>query len=109
MKKMKVTTKEIKRTYKTIINLVYDTDYLFPDADAIAFNSGVYGWNYDLFTVNNVAILRGYRVPCGFIPDKEVTELYNNKAKELEKIRYTNKKAYMEALYNLQVEYINKI
>ena len=53
----------------------------------VGYNSGVYGWNYDLYNVNGVSIVTGYNVPY--------TEYSNNEIKrkliELEnKIRKQN-------------------
>ena len=36
---------------------------LFADEYKIGYNTGVYGWNYDLYTINGVDIVTGYNVP----------------------------------------------
>ncbi len=44
------------RQCQTILNR-FGEDY------KVGYNSGVYGWNYDLYRVNGVNVITGYRVP----------------------------------------------
>lgn len=61
----KVTKNDINKTNmvalgycqcQTILNL-FGEDY------KVGYNVGVYGWNYDIYTINGVDIVTGYRVP----------------------------------------------
>ena len=67
----------------------------------IAFTSGVYGWNADIYDINNVAIVTGYR-PFGNIHvDYDIIREYNNRAKELisdNGIEYEKKKELVNDL-----------
>lgn len=40
----------------------------------IGYNSGVYGWNYDLYRVHGVDIVTGYRVPFSECSNKEIKQ-----------------------------------
>lgn len=58
-----ITRNDIKRQYKTIIQLGYcDLYELTKKLKKIGYNAGIYGWNYDVFEVNeNTCIITGYR------------------------------------------------
>jgi hypothetical protein len=36
---------------------------LFGEDYKVGYNSGVYGWNYDLYSIHGVDVVTGYRVP----------------------------------------------
>lgn len=82
--KFRTTQKQIKENYSAIISIGYcDAWYLLYFENAMACTSGVYGWNADIFDVNNVAIVTGYR-PFGNIHiDYDIIRDYNNRAKEI--------------------------
>jgi len=58
-----------KTTIKAIINGCFnvkcagfcDLQYLLSNHSPVAYNSGVYGWNFDVYTVYGVTICTGYR------------------------------------------------
>lgn len=66
MAKFKVTSKEVKQNYSIVISIGYcGAQALLRYEKPIAYNSGVYGWNYDLYEISdNIAITTGYR-PIG--------------------------------------------
>ena len=82
--KFKTTRKEITQNYKYVICVGYcKMDYLLTNQQPIAYNAGVNGWNYDLYDINGVAIVTGYR-PWGNIrPDYETIKKYEDKACEI--------------------------
>lgn len=82
--KFKTTQKTIKENYAAIISIGYcDAWYLLHFENPIAFTSGVYGWNADIYDINNVAIVTGYR-PFGNIHvDYDIIREYNNRAKTI--------------------------
>ena len=45
---------------------------MFGDSFKIGYNAGVYGWNYDLYYVNGVNIVTGYRVPYTEYSNREL-------------------------------------
>lgn len=67
--KFKTTTKAIKNSNNIILNVPYcDMQNLLKYHTPLAYNSGVYGWNYDYYNImtsknHNIAILTGYRTP----------------------------------------------
>lgn len=83
--KFKTTKKAIMANYKTIIAVPYaDLQYLLRFENPIAFTSGDYGWNADIYDIGNgVAICTGYRsfgnVKAGCIACCK----YNQAAKDL--------------------------
>lgn len=71
--KYKTTTKELKQGYRTIIRVGYcDLQNLLSYESPIAYNSGVYGWNYYVYHFGGVAIVTGYRG----MPSKNATAEY---------------------------------
>ena len=100
--KFKTTQKTIKENYAAIISIGYcDAWYLLYFENPIAFTSGVYGWNADIYDINNVAIVTGYR-PFGNIHvDYDVIREYNNRAKTIisdNGIEYEKKKELVNDL-----------
>jgi len=60
--KYKTTSKELKQGYYNIISVGYcDLQSLLSYESPVAYNAGVYGWNYDVYDVDGVAIATGYR------------------------------------------------
>jgi hypothetical protein len=60
--KYKTTAKEIRSGYYTIISAGYcSLQNLLKDENPVAYASGVYGWNFDVYAINGVAIATGYR------------------------------------------------
>lgn len=85
--KYKTTQKAIRNGYNTIINLSYcATQNLLNLENPIAYTSGTYGWNADIYDLGgSVAIVTGYR-PFGNVkPTYNKIKEYEDKA---EKIRY---------------------
>lgn len=80
---MHITKKDITDRYRTIISVDYcKVDDLMRYHDRIGYTSGKYGWNADVFAIdNNTAIVTGYR-PFGTIkPNPDTVERYNDQAK----------------------------
>ena len=50
---------------QTILNL-------FADDYKIGYNSGAYGWNYDLYRIGGIDIVTGYNVPYYTHSNKEI-------------------------------------
>lgn len=64
--KKSTTMKNIKNTYTHILQAPYCTlqDVLY-NMDAQYYNSGAYGWNCDIYTFGDVAIVTGHHNMCG--------------------------------------------
>ena len=82
--KFKTTRKQINQNYRRVICIGYcDAQYLLNGKNPIAYNSGVYGWNCDVYDIKGVAIVTGYR-PWGNIhPDYNTIKKYEDDAREI--------------------------
>jgi len=60
--KYKTTAKAIKEGYYKIISVGYcDLQDLLSYKSPTAYSSGYYGWNFDVYDIDGVAIVTGYR------------------------------------------------
>lgn len=82
--KIKTTKKEIQKSFKNIICVGYgDLQNLLSYTDVVFYTCGVYGWNADVYKINNNTIIcTGYR-PFGNIKNYKLIEKYENKAKKI--------------------------
>lgn len=82
--KYKTTKKAVTSNYRNIIKLgAVELYYLLKFTEPVAYTSGVYGWNADVYDFDNVAIVMGYR-PFGNIqPDYEIVEKYDQLGKKI--------------------------
>lgn len=67
--KTRITRNELKKNFDLIIKVPYcKLQYVLEEQEAVYYNNGVYGWNYDVYSFNfgsyKVAICTGYR-PIG--------------------------------------------
>lgn len=69
----------------------------------VGYNSGIYGWNYDLYRVNGIDIVTGYNVPYSQYTNEKI----KNKLIALEnRIRKTNFCFSEENYEKLQKEFL---
>lgn len=86
--KFKITRKEIKDNYRAI-NVPYcELQGLLSYRSPIAYNSGIYGWNFDMYDFctdfsTNICICTGYRNCPGIPVERDVYTKYESKAKEI--------------------------
>lgn len=60
--KFKTTAKEVKEGYYTIIAVGdCELQFLLSYERAVAYCAGTYGWNFDVYDIDGVAICTGYR------------------------------------------------
>lgn len=60
--KYKTTAKAIKENYYSIISVGYcDLQSLLSYENPVAYTAGYYGWNFDLYDIDGIAIVTGYR------------------------------------------------
>lgn len=60
--KFRTTAKELKNGYCNIISVGYcELQSLLCYEYPVAYNRGTYGWNFDVYDVDGVAICTGYR------------------------------------------------
>ena len=85
--KYKTTAKAVRSGYRTILAISYcGAKNLLSFEYPKAYTCGVYGWNFDVYDVDGVAICTGYRgMPKTVSFDYSLLESYE---KEAEKLRY---------------------
>lgn len=105
--KSKTTKKAVMANYVKIIKVGYcELQYLLNYESSIAYTSGVYGWNADIYDFGGVAICTGYN-PFGNIrPNWQTTEKYNQEA---EKIMLSNSDDKRTQLDNLLEKFIDEV
>ena len=80
--KFKTTAKEVKNGYYRIISIGYcGLQTLLSYESPCAYSRGVYGWNFDLYDFNGVAICTGYRM----MPSKNTIKNNYELVREYEK------------------------
>ena len=81
--KFRTTQKAIRDGYAKIYRCGYcDLANLFRHTSPTAYTCGVYGWNFDLYDIDNVAITTGYRGMIGKRIPSEIIRKYESKAKK---------------------------
>lgn len=101
----KITRNNIKKNNMVALNYCQCQRVLglFGGDFKIGYNSGVYGWNYDLYEINGVSVVTGYNVPYKKYNNQElkkklialenkITKEYNFNFAEYEE----NKKKFLE-------------
>ena len=72
--KFKTNAKELKQGYHKIISVGYcDLQSLLSYESPIAYSEGTYGWNFDVYDIDGIAIVTGYRS----IPSKNSEASYD--------------------------------
>ncbi len=84
--KFKTTSRELKNDVP--INYLFKTEYcalqkLFYCEQPIAYSCGAYGWNYDVYKIDDVYITTGYRSMVGKYIPNELVKKYNDKASKI--------------------------
>lgn len=86
MSKQHTTIKYIRNNYRHIFRAGYcDLYHIFRYKDPVYYNSGVYGWNCDIYVdfAKDIAITTGYRNMAGTCIPSELIEKYSNIAKSI--------------------------
>ena len=97
------------QNYDTVISVGYcDLQDLLRFNEPIAYTSGGYGWNADIYDFGAVAIVTGYQ-PFGKYVDYDIIRDYNKKAKNIitdYSLKWENQK---ELLNDLIGEFIGEV
>lgn len=81
--RFKTTMKEVKATNRVILKVGYcNLATLLRYESPYAYTTGAYGWNADVYAVNDVAIVTGYR-PFGQNLDCDLVEKFEERARAL--------------------------
>ena len=110
MKKVKVTQREIKEGFKNIIEVGYcEIQHLLSHKNPDYYTSGVYGWNADIYKINNnTVIVTGYR-PFGNIRNWNLARKYEEKAYKIDHDWNAAYESRTKKLDNLLRKYIEEI
>lgn len=75
--------KDVKNSYEKVISVNYcGLQNLLRFESPVAYTSGVYGWNADIYEFNNIAIVTGYR-PFGKRINYDILRKYEKKAEQI--------------------------
>lgn len=82
--KYKTTKKAIQNNYRNIIRVgAVGLYYLLKFTEPVAYTSGVYGWNADIYDFDNAVIVTGYRPFGNVYPDYDIVEKYNQLGRKI--------------------------
>ena len=110
--KFKITNKQVKENYSNRI-FANEIDNLLIYENPVAYNNGVYGWNYDIYEINpSTCIIKGYRnFPPAKKADYSKQKEYSEKARTIlndySKPYETQKNRLRELLNNFVAEVLN--
>lgn len=66
------------------------------------YNAGIYGWNYDLYSINNVDIVTGYNVPYSAYSKKKIkNKLIALENKIREHFDYSKREEYKKEFFEI--------
>ena len=108
--KFKTTKKAIMAGYTKCISVGYcSMQYLLRYEEPIAYTSGVYGWNADIYSFGNICIVTGYR-PFGNIhPDYEVIEKYELEASKIAEDWHIPYNERRQRLHNMVMDMLGEL
>jgi hypothetical protein len=111
--KTKTTAKAIKERYKKCYSAGYgQLQFLLSRIEPLYYHAGVYGWDYDVYIIDDVAIFTGYRYPSSGIKHipYEIAEKYDKYAKKIIDANHSNKyKFVLSVLKNLINDMITEL
>ena len=82
---IKVNKKDILDSYSNVISIGYcSLQYLLKCKDTRLYTCGVYGWNANIYHINNsTCIVTGYRPFGNIYPKYDIIKKYEDKARKL--------------------------
>lgn len=105
--KYKTTRKAIVAMSPRLVSAGYcDLQCLLRNHAPIAYTSGVYGWNYDVYNVYGLTICTGYRGMPG--PTAKGIREYKKRAREIVDAHWADWKKQDEAIEALLIEFCNQ-
>jgi len=111
VEKIKTTKKHIQDNFTKIVSVGYcNLQTLLKWHEPVAYTSGVYGWNFDVYDINGVAIVTGYRnapknkgVKC----DYETIVRYEDEARKIQRSSdWRSEQKKLDALLNQFIDEI---
>lgn len=80
---LKLKKKEVMESFKAVVSAGYcDLQNLLWGRDRLGYTAGAYGWNADVYLIDNVALVTGYRT-FGNRISYETLKKYETKAEKL--------------------------
>ena len=105
--KFKTTRKYIMENYNTVLSVGYcDLQYLLRWENPIAYTSGTYGWNADIYNIGGVAIVTGYRPFGRHVDHDKIAAVEAEARKIVETVKYDEQQ---EALKTLILDFIASV
>lgn len=102
--------KEVLDTYYTISIGYCDAYNLLSGVDRVGYTCGVYGWNSDVYIVDNIAISTGYRPFSNLDRPNGLVSKYEQKARKIrEDKRYKNWETKKNKINKLLSEFIKEV
>lgn len=84
MKRIKTTAKEVRDVFEKKIALgCCEAVELLRGRKPSLYTCGVYGWNFDVYIVEDAAICVGVRGMIGVHPDRELVKSYEDRARDI--------------------------
>ena len=105
-----ITTKEIRSTHKRVFSCpACSLHYLLIGVNPYAYNSGVYGWNYDVYSIGSTAIITGYRTTGGRKIPHELIAEYENKARKIASYKHWKHETRKAKINDLLDDFITRL
>ena len=107
--KFKTTRKAVKENSRIILEVGYcDLAYLLKFKEPIAYTCGVYGWNADIYKLDGLTIVTGYRT-FGNYSNYDLVEEYEEKAGKIAEDYQVDWETRRDAVNKLLDEFVNKV
>ena len=110
--KMKTTRKQLNRCFSRIFWCGYcDLQYILHNDSPKFYNCGIYGWNYNVYDLGNIAITTGYRGMFGTEIPRELIHKYEAEAKPIVEstLSWKNHDEYVAKMNDIRDRFINEI
>lgn len=106
--KTKMTKADVESEFSNVIVLYnYQTEAvnsIKKTFSPVGYNAGVYGWNYDVYDINGVGFVEGYRIPTFTNSARYSKEILNKVTNKIDEIWANNRKSENIPSYNYQKE-----
>lgn len=107
---MELKKKQVMENYFTIPIGYCDLQRLLRYEEKVGYTCGVYGWNADIYTIGNVAIVTGYRPFGEWERPQGIVKKYEDKAnKILEDNRIKNWETKRDKLHKLVEKFVQEV
>lgn len=109
--KEQITRKEVNRRFRKVYSAGYcELQFLFKYEDPIYYTCGGYGWDADIYTFGDIAIVTGYR-PFGVPLEWAMVQEYEGSARAIYSdycISYSEKERRIKALLKRFIDEITE-